>query len=231
VLLPPLLPARLLERRKRFLADVRLADGRLLTTHCPNPGAMLGLADPGQRVLLSESANAKRKLAHTWEFTALESGLVGVNTLRPNALTREALEARGIPELGDYASVRAEVKYGRASRIDFLLETPGAPPLYLEVKNVHLSRQPGLAEFPDCVAARSSKHMEELGDMADTGARAAVLFVVQRQDCEAFKVAHDIDPAFAEALTRARSRGVLALAYACAMSEREIRLSRALPII
>lgn len=228
--LPPLAPARLIERRKRFLAHARLQDGRIVTAHCPNPGAMLGLADPGTRILLSESASPKRKLGFTWEFVAHEGGLVGINTLRPNALVREALDAHAIPELGRYETVRAEVRYGRASRIDFLLEGAGEAPLYLEVKNVHLSRRAGLAEFPDCIAARSARHMEELGRMADAGARAAVLFVVQRGDCVAFQAASDIDPAFAAALTRARSRGVLVLAHACKIDECEIALNRPLPI-
>lgn len=230
MLLPPLLPARLIERRKRFLADVRLADGRTLTAHCPNPGAMLGLAEPGTHLLLSASGNPKRMLTHTWEFAQLAGGLVGINTLRPNALVREALDAHAIPELGIYDTVRAEVVYGRASRVDFLLEAPGEAPLYLEVKNVHLSRRAGLAEFPDCVAARSAKHMDELAAMVNAGGRAAVLFVVQRGDCETFQSAADIDPAFAAALGRARAQGVLALAYACAISEHEIRIDRSLPI-
>ena len=221
----PLVPATLLRRYKRFLADVVLEDGSELTVHCPNPGAMLGLNTPGLPAWLSISDNPKRKLSHTLELLEADGGLVGINTLLPNRLVAEALEAGTIPELAGYASVRREVKYGKASRVDFLLEDPARGRCWLEVKNVHLMRTPGLAEFPDCVAARSTRHLEELAEQVSAGDRAAILFVVQRSDCDRFASAADCDPAFAQALERVVANGVEFYVHCCDISTSEIRLS------
>lgn len=168
--LPPLVPGRLLRRYKRFLADVALDTGEEVTAHCANPGAMMGLAYAGSRVLLAKASAPGRKLAYSWEF--VEAGregapaqLVGINTLRPNALVAEALAHGRLSPLSGYDRVRREVRYGRASRVDFLLESENRPPCFVEVKNCHLMREPGFAEFPDCVAARSARHMGELAGM------------------------------------------------------------------
>lgn len=228
----PLVRARLVQRYKRFLADVILeGSGEAITAHVPNPGAMLGLNTPGLDVWLSRSDSAARKLPHTLELVEADGGLVGVNTLHPNRLVAEALRAEAIPELAGYASVRAEVKYGEASRVDFLLQGGGRPACWLEIKNCHLMRDPGLAEFPDCVAARSARHLRELEAMVAAGDRAVVLFVVQRQDCDAFSACRDLDPKFAAALERAADAGVEVLVYRCAMGTDAVRLDRRIPWI
>jgi sugar fermentation stimulation protein A len=222
----PLERGRLVQRYKRFFADVAMEDGRELTAHCPNPGAMLGLNLPGLPVWLSVSDSPTRKLPHTLELVEADGGLVGVNTMHPNRLVAEALDAGAIPELAGYAEVRREVKYGVGSRVDFLLTDPAKPPCWLEIKNCHLSRGGGLAEFPDCVAARSLKHLRELSREVEAGARAVMLFVIQRTDCSLFDTAPDLDPAYAAGLIDASSRGVEVLCYACDMSSEALVLGK-----
>lgn len=226
----PLVPGRLVQRYKRFLADVVLdATGETVVAHCANPGSMMGLRAAGARVWLSRSDNTARKLAHSWEIVEGEFGrgpeLVGINTAWPNAIAAEAIAAGLVPELAGYATLRREVKYGRNSRVDILLESEGRPPCYVEVKNVHLMRQPGLAEFPDSVTARGAKHLDELGDRVEAGDRAVMLFVVQMA-ADRFALAADIDPAYARAFARARERGVEALAWSCRVSPEEIVMDR-----
>ncbi|HEX5776468.1 MAG TPA: DNA/RNA nuclease SfsA [Caulobacteraceae bacterium] len=225
----PLARGRLVQRYKRFFADVVLDSGEATTAHCPNPGAMLGLNQPGLGVWLSRSDDPKRKLAHTLELVEADGGLVGVNTMNPNKLVAEALAHDWIAEVTGYDSVRREVKYGVNSRVDFLLESPDRPPLWLEVKNCHFRRDGTLAEFPDCVAARSLKHLRELSAEVAKGARAVQLFVIQRTDCDVFDACHDLDPAYAAGLTGAAERGVEVLCYACDISPDEIRIARRIP--
>jgi len=216
----PLIRARLVKRYKRFLADVVLDEtGEALTAHCPNPGAMLGLQNPGSTVWLSKSERPGRKLPYTLELVEADGGLVGVNTLLPNRLVGEALAEGRIVELAAYPRIRPEVKFGEASRADFRLEAEDGAVCWLEVKNVHLMRTPGLAEFPDCVAARSRKHLGELAARVAAGERAVMLFVVQRMDCTRFAPAADLDPAFAAALTDAARAGVEVLVYGCEVRE------------
>ena len=172
----PLVSGILIQRYKRFLADVTLDTGESVTAACPNTGAMLGLNTPGSRVWLSRSESPTRKYPHTWELVEVAGhGLVGVNTGSPNRIAAEAIRAGLLPELSGYDTLRAEVKYGRNSRIDILLEGDGRPPCYVEVKNTHLFRRAGLVEFPDCVTERGTKHLAELADMARSGARAVML--------------------------------------------------------
>ncbi len=230
----PLIPARLLRRYKRFLADVELATGEQLTVHVANPGAMTGLAVPGATVWLSRSDNVARKLAHSWELVEVDLGggaeLVGINTAHPNLIVAEAIAEGLIPELSGYGTVRREVKYGKNSRVDFLLEAADRPPCYVEVKNVHLMRRPGLAEFPDSVTARGAKHLDELAAMAAAGNRAVMLFLVQIASAMSFTLARDIDPGYAAAFDRACLAGVEAIAYRCAVARDAIAVSGPVPI-
>jgi sugar fermentation stimulation protein A len=211
----PLLRGTLIRRYKRFLADIALEDGREVTAHCPNPGAMLGLTAPGSTVWLSPANNPARKLKFTWEMIEAEGTIVGINTGRPNALGEETILAGRVPGLEGYARLRREVKYGRNSRIDILLEDDDRPPCHVEIKNVHFMREPGIAEFPDSVTARGAKHLDELADVAAAGGRAVMLYVVQRGDCRRLRIAGDLDPTYAKAFARARASGVEALAHGC----------------
>jgi sugar fermentation stimulation protein A len=225
----PLVRGRLAQRYKRFFADVVLDDGTELTAHCPNPGAMLGLNTPGLPAWVSRSDDPKRKLAHTLELVEVDGGLVGINTLHPNRIVAEALAADAIPELTGYDLIRREVNYGERSRVDFLLTGEGRPACWLEIKNCHLMRTPGLAEFPDCVAARSSRHLRELAAMVQQGDRAVALFVIQRTDCDRFSACAELDPLFARTLDEVANQGVEVLAYACAMNEQGVTLDRRIP--
>lgn len=225
----PLLRGVLVQRYKRFFADVVLDTGEAVTAHCPNPGSMLGVNAPGSVVWLSKSDSPTRKLAHTLELVEVDGAPVGINTLVPNRLVAEWLEQGLIPEVAGYATVRREVNYGDKSRVDFLLTGEGLPNCWLEVKNCQLSRSKGLAEFPDCVAARSARHLRELSAMVARGDRAVALFTVQRADCETFSACRDLDPGFAAALEDAADAGVEVLVYRCQMSAAGIALDRRIP--
>ena len=226
----PLVPARLVRRYKRFLADVTLDDGQTVTVHCPNPGAMLGLDRPGSEIWLMPATSPGRKLPFGWELIRVDDGLVGINTARPNGIAEEAIQAGRIPALSGYDRLRREVPYGRNSRIDLLLEhDTGRPPCHVEVKNVHLKRG-SLAEFPDSVTARGTKHLDELARIAAAGGRAVMLYIVQRADCTAFTIARDLDPAYADALTRACKSGVEILCYSCRVTTLGIDVERAMAV-
>ena len=228
---PRLVRARLVRRYKRFLADALLDDGRAVTAHCPNTGSMMGVCEPGSTVWLSPKQGGK--LDWGWELIEDASlgapTMVGINPMNPNRLAEEAIRAGRVAELTGYPVLRREVRYGSEnSRIDLLAEAPGRPTCYIEIKNVHLRRKAGLAEFPDSVTSRGAKHLRELAQMVHLGHRAVMFYLVQRQDCDRFAVAADIDPAYAAALTQARSQGVETICYACRISPAEIALERPL---
>ena len=205
-----LVPARLVKRYKRFLADCVLEDGgQDVTAHCANPGSMMGLAEPGTHIWLEPNDDPKKKLKFGWRLVDHENGhFTGVDTSLPNRALKTALMAREIAPFAHYQMVRPEVKYGENSRIDFILSGPDLPDLYVEVKSVTLSRRQGLAEFPDSVTKRGAKHLDELARVLEQGHRAAMLYLVQRTDCSEFTLASDIDPAYAAAYEAARTAGV-----------------------
>lgn len=223
---PALLSGTLIKRYKRFLADIELASGEVITAHCPNPGSMQSCKEPGWPVQVSFHNNPKRKLKYTFEMIHNGQTWIGVNTMRTNPLVKEALEQDLIPELTGYDKLRSEVKYGEKSRIDFLLEGPKQA-CYVEVKNVSLLKA-GVYQFPDGVTERGRKHLYELLEMVKQGHRAVNLFVVQREDSDHFQPAADIDPAYAKALKEVSKQGVEILVYQAKISPKELTLSHAL---
>ena len=227
----PLIAGTLLKRYKRFLADVRLDEGAIVTAHTPNTGSMRGCAEPGSRVWLRDSGNPARKYPLSWELVQTAAGVMaGINTSLANHLAREGIENGVIRELAGYDRIRPEVRYGANSRIDLLLQGGGRPGCYLEVKNVTLV-EAGTAYFPDAVTIRGAKHLRELTAMVEAGHRAVIFFCVQRGDAEEVRPADAIDPAYGQALRDALSRGVEALAYRAIPSIMEIALSRPLPVL
>jgi sugar fermentation stimulation protein A len=225
-----LLRGRLIKRYKRFMADVILDSGETITAHCANTGAMLGVQEADSEVWLSPARNPDRKLKFTWELIRIGGGLVGINTAHPNKIVAEAIEGGKIPELTGYDTLRREVKYGKNSRVDILLSQDGKPDCYVEIKNVHLMRVAGVAEFPDSVSSRAAKHQGELADMVKQGARAVIFYLCQREDCDNFRLAADIDPDYAAAAKAARETGVEAMCYACTLTPEAIAVSRRLAI-
>jgi sugar fermentation stimulation protein A len=228
---PPLTEGRLIRRYKRFLADVELATGEAVTVHVANPGAMLGLSEPGMRVFLSKSASLTRKLAWSLELVDADGALVGINTSHPNRLVADAIGDDGIAELAGYDLLRREVAYGKKSRIDILLSGAGKPDTYIEIKNVHFSREKGRAEFPDSVTARGTKHLGELTSMVAAGKRAAMLYLVQRSDTTSFALARDIDPIYGAVFDAAYAAGVEMFAYQCSVTPEEIAITTRLPVL
>ena len=227
----PLVSAVLIRRYKRFLADIRLEDGREVTAHCANPGSMMGLAEPGLKIWVEPNDDPKKKLKYGWRLVEHADGhFTGVDTSLPNRALRAALEAGDIPELATYSTVRPEQKYGTKSRIDFLLQSPGLPDAYVEVKSVTLSRTTGLAEFPDSVTARGAKHLGELAEMARIGHRAVLFYLIQRTDCAEMTLAADIDPTYAAAFANARSAGVEVLAYGTRITPKAVTLGTRVPV-
>lgn len=224
----PLVKGTLLKRYKRFLSDIELESGEVVVAHCANPGSMLGLKDPGLTAWLSTNNDPKRKLKFSLEILEVDSGPVGINTAWPNRIAEEAILAGEVQELAGYESLRREVKYGENSRIDLLLEDSQKGLAYVEIKNVHLMREAGLAEFPDSVTTRGAKHLRELTNMVQEGHRAVMFYLIQRTDCEMVSIARDIDPTYGEELDKALSAGVEVICYDCSIALDEIKLNREL---
>ncbi|HNR68255.1 MAG TPA: DNA/RNA nuclease SfsA [bacterium] len=224
--LPPLIPGILRKRYKRFLADIELENGEMITAHCPNPGRMQSCSEPGRRVMISKNDLPHRKLAYTWELYRAPDSWVNVNTLRANAIVAEALRAESIPELAGYSSVQAEIKSGD-SRIDFLLHGQGGK-CFVEVKSVTLVEH-RVAMFPDAVTLRGYKHLLQLQQLAISGSCAVIFFLVQRQDAERFCPARHIDPRYADALQSAVQQKVKVVVYQTRIDEQQITVANSLP--
>jgi sugar fermentation stimulation protein A len=227
----PLIEGVLMQRYKRFFADVKLPDGTIVTAHCANSGSMLSVKEPGCRVWLTPVNDPKRKLKYTWEMIEVHGGMVGINTGHPNRLVADAISAGLVAELAGYDSLKREQKYGKNSRIDILLEKTGKPACYVEIKNVTLKRGPGAhipAEFPDSVTERGTKHLNEMMDVVAAGGRAVMFYLVQRTDSTHFKIAHDIDPIYAKAFEKAVKSGVEAICYGCDMTASGITIAKPL---
>lgn len=224
---PPLRPAVLVKRYKRFLADVRFENGETATVLCPNTGSMKNCSEPGRPVMLSHHTEASRKYPYTWQMIQMEKSWVGVNTSLPNPLVAMAVQYGMIPELIGFPHARREVPLGDRTRLDFLLEGPPGR-CYMEVKNVSLV-EGDAACFPDAVTERGTRHLEELMKVSQAGDRAVMLFLVQRSDGKVFRPADHIDPVYGETLRRAAASGVEILVYRAQVSPDGIRWGEAMP--
>ena len=224
----PLIPGTLIKRYKRFLADVQLDDGTLVTAHCTNTGSMLGCNAPGSQVYLSEQHGKNRKLPYTWELIRVGRTLVGINTLAANRLAREGIETGIIKELQGYEHLRPEVPTRPGARLDFLLKSTGRQ-CYVEVKNVTLVVD-RIAAFPDAVSDRGTKHLKELIRLRRRGHRAVLLFIIQRGDCASLRPADEIDVEYGRWLRRAAKAGVEIYPYGAKVSVRRISLEEAVAL-
>lgn len=211
----PLISAQLIRRYKRFLADVILEDGTQTTVSVPNTGSMLGLQNPGERIWLSASDEKTRKYRYRLEIVEADNTLVGINTSLPNRLGEEALALGLLPELKNYQTLKREQRYGEKSRIDLLLSDGQSADAYVEIKNVHYVRTPGMAEFPDTVTTRGARHLQELTSMVQNGKRGVMLFIIQRDDCDTFTICRDLDPEYGRRFEDALKAGVEAYAIKC----------------
>jgi sugar fermentation stimulation protein A len=225
---PKLIPGTLIRRYKRFLADVELTDGTVVTAHCPNTGSMQGCSEPGRPVYLSFHDNPKRKLKYTWELIEMPNSLVGVNTLVPNRLVFESVKVGVVPELSGYDVVEREVKINAHTRLDLALKSANGQDCYGEIKNCTLVND-GVALFPDAVTARGLKHITELEALVKAGFRCVMFYFIQRMDASVFKPADHIDPEYGKGLRRAAGRGVEILVYDVFIDLKGIRLNRRIP--
>jgi sugar fermentation stimulation protein A len=225
---PKLIPGTLLKRYKRFLADVRLESGEVVTAHCPNTGSMKGCSEAGRTVYLSSHDNPRRKYKYTWELIAMPTSMVGVNTLVPNRLVFKSIDQKLIPELSEYTHIRREVRIGEHSRIDLMLTDGGAKRCYIEIKNCTLVSE-GIAQFPDAVTSRGLKHIIELENLSETGHRCMMFYFIQRMDAQVFRPADQVDPVYGRRLRRAVARGIEVLAYDVRIDLQGLELNKKIP--
>lgn len=224
----PLVPGKLIRRYKRFLADVELKSGQVVTAHCPNSGSMLGCMEDNAPVYLSPQDKPDRRTSHTWEMIRIGGGWIGINTMVPNRLALEAARLEALDIFEGCEEYRGEVKVSAHSRID-LWARAAAGEIFVEVKNVTLAAE-GLARFPDAKTARGAKHLEELIRLKREGAGAAMLYIVQHHDAEAFAPAHDIDPDYARLFRQAKEAGVAMRVVQAKVTPQTISLLRELPL-
>jgi len=224
----PLTPGKLIKRYKRFLADIELENGDIITAHCPNSGSMKSCQYPGWKVMLSYHDNPKRKYQYTWEMVHNGICWIGINTGIPNQIVEEAIKQKEIPALNGYNEIKREVPYGKNSRIDIYLKN-ARQICYIEVKNVTLVEDDHFYSFPDSVTVRGKKHLYELIDMVKQGYRAVMFYVIQRSDGTTFKPAAHIDPAYAESLKEAYEKGVEILVYQAEVKPDSIVLRNEIP--
>ena len=225
---PELIPGTLLKRYKRFLADVKLGSGEIVTAHCPNTGSMKGCSEPGRTIYLSSHDNPKRKYKYTWELIAMPTSLVGVNTLVPNRLVFKSIDQKLIPELSEYNHIEREVKVGKHSRIDLMLKDGSPKRCYIEIKNCTLVNKT-VAQFPDAVTSRGLKHINELENLAKAGHRSMMFYFIQRMDARVFRPADHIDPEYGRRLRQAVETGVEVLAYDVRINLQGIELNKNIP--
>ena len=218
-----LLQGTLIKRYKRFFVDIKYKN-KIITSHCPNPGSMMGLLNKGNKVWFSRSNNPSRKLKHTLEIIEVEKKMVGINTLFTNKIVLDALNQKKIKNLIKFNNIKAEVKFSDNTRFDFLIFN-NKKKCFLEVKNVTLSRKKEIAEFPDSVTSRGTKHLNELIKAKKKGYEGYILYLIQREDCTSFKSAEDIDLEYKNAFNNALNNGVKILCYNCKLNNEEIRLN------
>jgi len=218
-----LLLGTLIKRYKRFFVDIEYKN-KIITSHCPNSGSMMGLLNKGNNVWFSESSNTKRKLKYTLEMVKSAKTLVGTNTLLTNKIVLEALNQKKIKNLNTFNNIRTEIKFSDKTRFDFLISS-NKKKCFLEVKNVTLSRKNKIAEFPDAITSRGTKHLKELINAKKKGFESYIFYLIQRDDCRSFKIAKDIDQEYKIAFDEALKNGVNILCYDCKLSNEEIKLN------
>ena len=224
-----LLQGTLVKRYKRFFADIKYKN-KIITAHCPNSGSMMGLLDKGNKTWFSETNNPKRKLKYSLEIIEVEKNLVGINTLLTNKLVFEALNLKKIKNLIKFDNIKTEVKFSNSTRFDFLISN-NEEKCFLEVKNVTLLRNKKIAEFPDAITSRGTKHLVELINAKKKGFQSCMLYLIQRQDCKAFKIAEDIDINYKIAFDKAIKAGVKILCYDCKINDEEVELNNQIELV
>ena len=218
-----LLQGTLIKRYKRFFVDIK-HNNKIITIYCPNPGSMMGLLNKGNKVWFSKSDNPKRKLKYTLEIIQVEKKMVGINTLIANKIVLEALNQKKIKNLAEFDNIKTEVKFSDKTRFDFLISN-NKEKCFLEVKNVTLVRKEKIAEFPDAITSRGTKHLKELIAAKKKGLKSYILYLIQREDCKTFKIAKDIDQEYKIAFSKALKNGVMVLCYDCKLSNEGIKLN------